>query len=80
MTCPTCGSSDPDVFLPLVLPVHEVQPRSRVMPPTQATLLCDNPWHENRIEVRKSTSKSGEAAARQTTTFWPSGFTVHYNA
>ena len=33
LTCPTCGSTDRDVFLPIIAPV----------------MRCDNPWHEDRI-------------------------------
>ena len=33
LTCPTCGSADRDVFLPIVATV----------------MRCDNPWHEDRI-------------------------------
>jgi hypothetical protein len=62
LTCPTCGSIDRDVFLPIVATV----------------MRCDNPWHEDRI-IKKPRHKSGEAAARQSQVFWPSGFTVHYS-
>ena len=33
LACPTCGSTDRDVFLPIVATV----------------MRCDNPWHEDRI-------------------------------
>ena len=56
LTCPTCGSTDRDVFLPIILPAR-------------ATMLCDNGWHEDRI-IKKATKKSGKAAARQSQVFW----------
>ena len=74
--CPTCGSTDKDVFLPIVLP-SGVKAVSRIFHAVRATMHCDNPWHEDRI-IKKPTKKSGEAAARQSRKFWPSGFTVHY--
>lgn len=42
MSCPTCGSTNRDVFLPIVA----------------LFMLCDNPWHEDRI-IKKPTKKSG---------------------
>jgi hypothetical protein len=65
MNCPTCGSTDVDILLP----VDGLYLGKRI---------CDDPWHEDRIEVRKSTSKSGEAASRQPS--WPAGFTASYVA
>lgn len=50
LSCPTCGSAARDVFLP-IFNVRAVR--------------CNDGWHEDRIDVYKSTQKPGKAASRQ---------------
>ena len=44
--CPTCGSTDRDVFLPIVATV----------------MRCDNPWHEDRIIKKPTKKSGEAAA------------------
>ena len=46
LACPTCGSTDVDVFLPIVAPV----------------MRCDNPWHEDRIIKKPTKKSGEAAA------------------
>ena len=46
LACPTCGSTDVDVFLPIVAPV----------------MRCDNPWHEDRIIKKPTKKSGKAAA------------------
>ena len=57
LACPTCGSTDVDVFLPIVAPV----------------MRCDNPWHEDRIIKKPRHESGEAAARQSQVLFWPSG-------
>ena len=46
LSCPTCGSADRDVFLPIVATV----------------MRCDNPWHEDRIIKKPTKKSGDAAA------------------
>ena len=77
MASSSCIADAPESWTSNVSDLRQHRP-GRVPPIVATVMRCDNPWHEDRI-IKKPRHKSGEAAARQSQVFWPSGFTVHYS-